>query len=43
MVRQPHFHAPQYIEQQSYALPELIAGFAQPRIAHRVQQAFRLR
>ena len=43
MVRQPDFHAPQYIEQQSYALPEMIAGLAQPRIAHRVDQAFGLR
>ena len=34
MVRQPHFHAPQHVQQQPDALPYLVSGFAQPRVAH---------
>ena len=43
MMRQPHFHAPQHIQQKSHAFSDMIAGFAQSRIAYSVNQAFGLR
>lgn len=42
MVRQPYFHAAQHIQQKSHALPDVIAGFAQPRVASNVAQALGL-
>lgn len=43
MMRQPHFHAAQHIEQQPHTLPDLVPGFAQPRIAARRDGPFSLR
>jgi len=40
---QPHFHAPQHIQQQPDALPYLVSGFAQPRVAHRGEHSLGLR
>ena len=41
-MSQPHFHASQQVQQDSQPLPDLIAGFAEPGIAHGGQEPLRL-
>src|SRR5437764_615389 len=43
MMRQPYFHAAEHIEQKSHALPDMIPGLAQPRIADRTGYTLGLR
>ncbi len=43
MVCQPHLHAAQHIQQQPDALPHLVSGFAQPRVARRREALLGLR